>query len=261
MYPRIGGIDNIDGFSLYNPMLVLSVLVVLVIHLRLLHRDGYRPTQFLAYIIVLGLGGFLGAKLYSVVFHGGFRGVDVELAGGWRYPGSILGTIVAAFVGRRFLPAGLGVGNYLDAWAPAYAFGCSIGRLGCLLAGCCYGGVCHLPWAIAYPRGSIVWWAQFEGGEIASHATQSLPVHPFPLYLFAMEVGLGLGLLRLRPRRRYPGQVMLVFLAIHGVLKFLLEYFREPYHPLHQTVLLIALGAMAVMAFRRKDSDSVRMAR
>lgn len=259
MYPRLGGIENLEGFPLYNPMLVLAVAVCVFVLLRLLAREGFAPKKFILYIGVLGLGGFLGAKLYSIIFQGGFRGIEIEVAGGWRYPGSILGLLVSSFVGRRFLPDGVSVGRFLDALAPAYAFAIAIGRIGCLLWGCCHGAVCHLPWALSYPRGSIAWWDHYDAGVLAAHAAQSLPVHPLPLYLFFMEFALAFLLLWLRGRKRYNGQVMLLFLAIHGVLKFGLEYFRDPFHVLHQIVLLIAFGAIAILYLKRNDADPERI--
>jgi hypothetical protein len=43
---------------------------------------------------------------------------------------------------------------YLDIIAPSAALGMAIGRIGCFLNGCCFGGVCDLPWAVHFPYGS-----------------------------------------------------------------------------------------------------------
>jgi len=43
---------------------------------------------------------------------------------------------------------------YLDIIAPSAALGMAIGRIGCFLNGCCFGGVCELPWAVRFPFGS-----------------------------------------------------------------------------------------------------------
>ncbi len=39
-----------------------------------------------------------------------------------------------------------------DIIAPSLVIGLAFGRSGCLLNGCCYGGVCDKPWAITFPR-------------------------------------------------------------------------------------------------------------
>ena len=43
---------------------------------------------------------------------------------------------------------------YFDILAPSAAIGLAFGRLGCLLNGCCWGGVCELPWAMRFPFGA-----------------------------------------------------------------------------------------------------------
>src|SRR5262249_40817165 len=41
-----------------------------------------------------------------------------------------------------------------DLIAPSCALGAGLGRLGCLMQGCCFGGACDLPWAVTFPWGS-----------------------------------------------------------------------------------------------------------
>jgi phosphatidylglycerol:prolipoprotein diacylglycerol transferase len=38
-----------------------------------------------------------------------------------------------------------------DLFAPSLVLGLAIGRIGCLMNGCCYGGTCELPWAVTFP--------------------------------------------------------------------------------------------------------------
>jgi len=244
------------GFELYQPFLVISVLANVALLLFLLHSRGaciVRP-RLLTYIGIIGLGGFLGAKLLSIVFHGGIRSSHIELAGGLRYPGALIGVLTIGFAFRKVLPSGLSFRCFADLWAPSFVLACAIGRLGCLATGCCYGGVCHLPWAIRYPRGSAPWYMHFQAGSIEHSDSFSLAVHPFPLYLFLMEMTLVGFLLWMIPRRRYDGQVLLAFLAIHGSFKFVLEFFRDPYHPFHQIVLPISLVAGLILFRNRGPS-------
>jgi phosphatidylglycerol:prolipoprotein diacylglycerol transferase len=41
-----------------------------------------------------------------------------------------------------------------DLMAPSLILGQAIGRIGCLLNGCCFGGPCELPWAVTFPWNS-----------------------------------------------------------------------------------------------------------
>ena len=40
-----------------------------------------------------------------------------------------------------------------DLIAPSMMLGLAIGRIGCLMYGCCFGAVCHHDWAITFPAG------------------------------------------------------------------------------------------------------------
>jgi phosphatidylglycerol:prolipoprotein diacylglycerol transferase len=66
--------------------------------------------------------------------------------------GSILGGALGAliFMRRNNMP----VLRTFDMMAPAMMLGSAIGRIGCLLNGCCFGGVTDLPWGIVFPPGS-----------------------------------------------------------------------------------------------------------
>ena len=216
----------------------------------LVRRDGFPVRSVAVYVALLFVFGVLGAKAASIVFHGGLRAAEIELTGGLRYPGAVLSILGFGYLLRRFLPTGLSFARFADFWAPSFALACAIGRIGCLLTGCCYGGMCHLPWSISYPRGSIPWREHVVTGQIGYESVASLPVHPLPLYLFFMELGVLALTLYLLKRKAYDGQVVLVFLAVHGLLKSAIEFTRHPYHPLHQVILPVALIAVFILVLR-----------
>ncbi|MDR1924729.1 MAG: prolipoprotein diacylglyceryl transferase [Planctomycetaceae bacterium] len=53
----------------------------------------------------------------------------------------------------------------LDLIVPTVMLGIAIGRIGCFLNGCCFGGVCDLPWAVTFPVGSPAHICQIERGD------------------------------------------------------------------------------------------------
>jgi phosphatidylglycerol:prolipoprotein diacylglycerol transferase len=53
-----------------------------------------------------------------------------------------------------------------DLIAPSMLLGLAIGRVGCLLMGCCYGGVCDHVWALEFPATSPAYRSQAERGQM-----------------------------------------------------------------------------------------------
>ncbi len=95
--------------------------------------------------------------------------------------------------------------------------GLSLGRMGCLLEGCCFGAPTELPWALRFPPGSPA--AVRFGG---------LAVHPTQIYesLGALVIS-GVCLFLVHPRKRYDGQVLVAFLILYAVLRAVLEILRR----------------------------------
>jgi phosphatidylglycerol:prolipoprotein diacylglycerol transferase len=106
--------------------------------------------------------------------------------------------------------------------------GLGFGRIGCLLAGCCFGKPTDLPWALSFPGGSPASEAQSKAGLLASVGESSLPVHPTQIYesaaCFAIAAYL---ILRLHGNKRYDGQVFLSFVAAYAAVRFVLELLRN----------------------------------
>src|SRR5262249_55767747 len=97
------------------------------------------------------LGGILGARLTYLIFDQKMRDPGKILLalpriwdGGIIFYGSVAGAVVAYFIGHwlffRHKP-NVTILRMADVIAPTIALGMIIGRMGCLLNGCCYGQV------------------------------------------------------------------------------------------------------------------------
>ncbi len=170
--------------------------------------------DLLLYSVVGVLGG--GRLGYVLFYKPGFyldHLLDIFKLwdGGMSFHGGALGVVigVAIFAWRRGRPF-LQVADFL---APAVPIGLAAGRVGNFINGELWGRVASpdLPWAMIFPTGG------------------DAPRHPSQLYQVLLEGLLLFVVLWLYARRpRYRGQVAAAFLVGYGVLRFIVEFWREP---------------------------------
>ena len=83
-----------------------------------------------------------------------------------------------------------------DVLAPVLALGYTLGRLACFFAGCCYGKICDLPWALPLKQ-----------MDIHSGKVETLLRHPTALYASGLELFTLFFLLWFETKKTKPGQV------------------------------------------------------
>ena len=180
----------------YGTMVLLGALTALGIFW---HRVGAqeRKRALLAAGAAL-LGALLGAKgLYLLTGPEGLT-LRERLLGGFVFYGGLAGGLAAgALAARRLRLAALPL---LDAAAPAIAIGHGIGRVGCFLAGCCYGRPMDPPLGIVLPE--------------ALGAPRDIPLFPVQLLEAACNLALGGFLLWFGRRRSLVGRTAGLYLLL-----------------------------------------------
>lgn len=216
---------------------------------------GFDADTILGLGITIFLWGLVGARLFYVVqYHDRFfapgRGIVESItdvlniaAGGLVVFGALPTAGLAAwwYARRRGLP----LLALADCIAPGLLVGLALGRIGCFLNGCCYGGPCDLPWAVRFPPESPPWLDQAARGLLPPPGPDgalpaSLPVHPAQLYA-AIDAGL-LALLAVlfTPLARRDGEVFALVLTLHPISRMLLEAIRIDEPPAFGTPLSIS---------------------
>jgi phosphatidylglycerol:prolipoprotein diacylglycerol transferase len=160
------------------------------------------------------IGGLVGARVDYLIQN--WSEVSDDLLGsifsgsGLVWLGGLIGGTIGVVLWawwRDFLGLRL-----LDLCAPGLALGYAIGRVGCQLSGDGdYGIESDLPWAMAYPEGTV--------------ATDQ-EVHPTPVYETLAMGFAALVLWHLRDRYR-PGVLFAIYLVIAGVERLLIEFIRR----------------------------------
>jgi len=131
--------------------------------------------------------------------------------------GGAIGAWTAGLAGHPLLPL-------LAAFAVAAPWVQLVGRLRCLVQGCCHGGPASAAIGIRYrhPRSRVTQLAGLAG----------VPIHPTPLYSIAGNVVIGVALLRLRFVGAPDALLVGLYLILSGIARFVEESFRaEPQTP------------------------------
>lgn len=146
-------------------------------------------------------------------------------AGGLTYYGGLFGaTLAAAILLRR---DGFPFWKAADMAGFTIPIGLAFGRVGCFLAGCCFGAPTSVACAVRFPPWSPASEAQARAKLIAGIDHASLPAHPTQIYeaLASLAVA-ALCLYVAHPRKRYDGQVFAVFLALYAIVRSVIEIVR-----------------------------------
>lgn len=163
-----------------------------------------------------------------------FRFVGLQ---GMSYHGGLTGAVIAIVLYCR--RKGWSIREWGDRIVAAVPLGYTFGRLGNFINGELYGRVTGAPWGMLFPHAEklslrdprLLDLAREAGIEFSSPlALVNLPRHPSQLYEAFFE-GIFLWALLwflFRKRKPYPGFLIGVYIIGYGVVRFFIEYFRQP---------------------------------
>jgi phosphatidylglycerol:prolipoprotein diacylglycerol transferase len=209
MYPLLTtlkwqGIERPIGS--YGVLLAVALLVGAGLALRAAEREGADVGALIASLAGAVGCGFVGAYLWSVLTLrlqlGSFSEAFAH-AGIVFYGGLAAGALGLCGWARLF---GLSPLRTLDWMLPALPVAHAIGRIGCLLGGCCYGEHTELPWGVSY-------------GPLGVR-------HPWPLYEAAALLALAGVFWSPRRFARFPGSRALAYVSAYACVRCALEPWR-----------------------------------
>src|SRR5688572_27036224 len=154
----------------YGVMLLAGISAGVGLAIYRAQQAGLHPELIISLAVWLVVCGVIGARLFHVIEYwdtkfAGRPPVETLLEilnvpeGGLVIYGALFGGAVGlvAFTRKHRLP----LLSMADLVAPSLLVGLAFGRIGCLLNGCCYGGQTDLPWAVTFPKSSVL----FEGSK------------------------------------------------------------------------------------------------
>ena len=178
----------------------------------------------------------------------------------------MLGTgAVAVFIYSRV--AHLSFRRLLDIFALPTLTGLMVHRVGCFMAGCCWGDVVSHEHAsefsaqvqstsflegivkgVQYPPGSLPYEQHLAMGMIDPGALESLPVYPVQLYEAGLLLVLILVLMRIRWRRCPRGALAVLTVCAYASMRFFIEFLRADGHIVLGDLTITQLQCILLMA-------------
>ena len=207
--------------------------------------------QYILLQIVTLCGAIVGCKIAVLFGEFGFRWNSGEAGAVFWSGRSILGALIFGLLAAEIAKKAIGYPlPPNDRFAALLPFTLAIGRVGCLLHGCCLGtpheGVCSITYADGIPR------------------------HPIAAYEIVFELIVGVAFVYMVRKRIARGNLFSMFLILYGVFRFATEFVRETpklywgWLSGYQVLAVIAmmLGTAFIMArsvAARNDEPSAEM--
>lgn len=221
MYPVLFTIPILGGLKLhaYGLLVALGFLAGLFWVGREARRLGEPANKLMDLSFYIILAAIVGSRLFYVFSEGQeFWNHPLDFfkiwEGGLVFYGGLIGAVlVSVWFLRKHR---LNFWKVADIFMPGVALGHAIGRVGCFAAGCCYGKAAPegLNWAVTFPENPD------------NLAPAGIPLYPTQLMEAGGELVIFLILVLFRKKKKFDGQVLLLYLILYSILRGLLEIFR-----------------------------------
>jgi phosphatidylglycerol:prolipoprotein diacylglycerol transferase len=209
---RIGPVT----FYGYGLMIAIGILACFFMADRRARKLGLDPDVIFNVGFISIIGGFITSKLFfiamdlpNIIKNGLF--LKALISNGFIVYGGLIGGVLTAVAYLRakkipFLP-------YFDLAAPSMAIAQAVGRLGCLIAGCCYGRETDSRFGMMFPHSGF--------------APQGVKLIPTQLISSIGNFAIMFALLWYARRKPKTGRVGALYILLYAVGRFFIEYLRN----------------------------------
>lgn len=227
MFPVICTIGPFTVYS-YGLMLVAAFSAGSLLACQQAKRSGINPDLIFNLLFTAFIFGIIGARIFYVLSNLSYylddpREIIMLQHGGLSWFGGLIMAIVASIAYLKTKK--MRVLKVLDLIAPFVALAHAIGRIGCLLNGCCFGKPA----------------ARF-GVYFEAHHAVLIPTQAYSCLLLLL-IFVVLRLLQDRPHKE--GQIFFIYLLLYSLQRFFIEFWRadNPSVLFHLTIFQV-IGAV-----------------
>ncbi|MBS1963590.1 MAG: prolipoprotein diacylglyceryl transferase [Bdellovibrionales bacterium] len=216
MHPILAQIGPIPIHT-YGFLIALGFIIAVQVMQRLAARSGIDPEKMQDLIFGGLLVGFLGARIVFILTRLSYfteNPLDMFKVweGGLVFYGGPIATVpfIIWFAKKHKFP----LWRTFDVIGPGLTIAHAFGRLGCLSAGCCYGK----------PTGGD--WGVVLNSELVDPSMRGIHLHPTQLYESVSLFILTAVLLAVFKRRKFDGQVTLIYFMTYPIIRSIIEIYR-----------------------------------
>lgn len=258
MYPKL--------FPIYGPLEINSFNAAIMLGLALFflavraHRDLEKyisKSDFFSISVESAIAGIIGGRLLHVISEWNEYTSFFEMISIWNGGLSVLGALAGVLgysiwaLKQKNIPI-LPVYDRAALYAPLLH---GVARIGCFLAGCCYGSPTTHAWGVIYTHPLVI-------------APHNIQIHPTQLYSSLLFFGIFIVLWYISTKQTATGELCLLYLIAMSFERWFVDFFRgdrimltHP-HPLsffsfYQWVsLLIFTGALTALVYLRSSKQA-----
>lgn len=269
---HVGKNISIFGFSIayYGIVIVTGMMIAIWIAQREAKRTGQNPEQYLDLAMIGIAAGILGARIYYVIFAWDYYKDDLLSIfnirqGGLAIYGGIIGACIAVVIYSRKKKQNFSL--LMDTASMSIVFGQIMGRWGNFFNREAFGDYTNNLFAMQLPVSAV------RANEITQkmwdhvvtvNGIEYIQVHPTFLYESLWNVGVLLFLFWFRKRKKFNGEVFLMYLIGYGLGRIWIEGLRTdqlllPVVGLPVSQLLsgcLVVGCTILVVWKRKKLSS-----
>jgi phosphatidylglycerol---prolipoprotein diacylglyceryl transferase len=202
-----------EPLSTYNVFLGLALIAAFLFLERQIHihKLNHKTESRLYISIILSmLFGFLGAGLFEVLYHGYVLNIRTLFSSGYTFYGGVISAALVFIISTSLFR--LRLFFMINLIIPSLLIAHAFGRIGCFMAGCCYGRPTTFFLGITFPEGSYP----------CEQMGSCQRIHPTQLYESAFLFILFFVILKWIPFQKR----LAFYLLSYGIFRFLIEFVR-----------------------------------
>ena len=269
---HVGKNISIFGFSIayYGIVIVTGMMIAIWIAQREAKRTGQNPEQYLDLAMIGIAAGILGARIYYVIFAWDYYKDDLLSIfnirqGGLAIYGGIIGACIAVVIYSRKKKQNFSL--LMDTASMSIVFGQIMGRWGNFFNREAFGDYTNNLFAMQLPVSAVranEFTQKMWDHVVTVNGVEYIQVHPTFLYESLWNVGVLLFLFWFRKRKKFNGEVFLMYLIGYGLGRIWIEGLRTdqlllPVVGLPVSQLLsgcLVVGCTILVVWKRKKLSS-----